>query len=207
MPIFSGENPDGWLYRAERYFEVNGLIEREKLGAIAVSLDGDVLSWLQWTEAKTSIQSWQQFQEQLLLRFRSTQEGNLCKKFLAMKQRETVAEFKREFEMLAAPLREISNVVSESTFVYRLRPEIRVEVRLLGPKGLGPIMEVAQKIEDRNMILRNIQGSMSHKTIRPVSASNRPDVKRFKGFSTRTVTVGEKSGASARFPCEEIVRR
>lgn len=52
MPIFSGENPDGWLFRVERYFEVNGLTEREKLGAIVVSLDGDALSWYQWTEAR-----------------------------------------------------------------------------------------------------------------------------------------------------------
>lgn len=39
-PIFSGENPDGWwLFQEERYFEVNGLTEKEKLGAVGVSLD------------------------------------------------------------------------------------------------------------------------------------------------------------------------
>lgn len=45
--MFSGENLDGWLYRAERYFKINGLTEREKLGAVGVSLDGEALSWLQ----------------------------------------------------------------------------------------------------------------------------------------------------------------
>lgn len=43
MPIFSGVNLDGWIFWVERYFEVNGLTEKEKekMGAIGVGLDGD----------------------------------------------------------------------------------------------------------------------------------------------------------------------
>lgn len=69
MPVFSGENPDSWLYRAKRYFEVNGLTENEKLSTVGVSLDGEALSWLQWPEARKPFQNWDQFQGQLLLRF------------------------------------------------------------------------------------------------------------------------------------------
>lgn len=46
IPVFSGENPDGWLYHAERYFEVNGLTEKEKLNVVGINLDGEALSWL-----------------------------------------------------------------------------------------------------------------------------------------------------------------
>lgn len=72
MPIFSGTDPDGWLFHAERYFDINGLTEQQKLGAVGVSLDGDALSWLQWIEARMPFQNWQKFRHQLLLRFRST---------------------------------------------------------------------------------------------------------------------------------------
>ena len=47
MPVFSGDNPDWWVFRAERYFIVNQLAKREKLVAVGVSLDGDALSWFQ----------------------------------------------------------------------------------------------------------------------------------------------------------------
>lgn len=87
------------------------------------------------------------------MRFRPTQEGNLYEKFLAINQGGMVADFRREFEVLTTPLKGVSNEVLESTFVNGLKPE----VRLLGPKGLGPIMEVAQKIEDKNLIVKNIQ--------------------------------------------------
>lgn len=94
MPIFSGENPDGWLFQGKRYFEVNGLSEKEKLGIVGVSLDGETLSWLQWTEARTPFHRWAQFRSQLLLCFWLTQEGSLCEKLLAVKQEGLVAEYR-----------------------------------------------------------------------------------------------------------------
>ena len=31
MPIFEGENPDEWIFRAKRYFAVNQLTDEEKI--------------------------------------------------------------------------------------------------------------------------------------------------------------------------------
>ena len=45
MPVFTGENPDSWIFQADRYFATYGLTEEEKLVAAAMSLDGDALSW------------------------------------------------------------------------------------------------------------------------------------------------------------------
>ncbi|PON99346.1 hypothetical protein TorRG33x02_048890, partial [Trema orientale] len=33
MPLFNGENPLGWVFRAERYFAVNAMTDAEKLEA------------------------------------------------------------------------------------------------------------------------------------------------------------------------------
>lgn len=105
MPVFSDDNPDGWLFHAERYFEVNGLIKKEKLATIGVSMEGNALTWLQWPEARTPFSNRGYFRQQLLIRFRSTQEGSLCEKFLTLKQGGSVTEFRREFEALAAQYR------------------------------------------------------------------------------------------------------
>jgi len=50
MPFFEGEDPDGWIFRAERYFSVNDLSEGEKLETAALCLEGAALSWFQWEE-------------------------------------------------------------------------------------------------------------------------------------------------------------
>ena len=40
MPIFTGENPDGWLLRAERFFDLHKYTEVEMLEAIVVVFEG-----------------------------------------------------------------------------------------------------------------------------------------------------------------------
>ena len=52
MPIFGGDNPEGWVFRAERYFHLNQLTEGEKLLAASVYLDRDVLTWFGWRELR-----------------------------------------------------------------------------------------------------------------------------------------------------------
>lgn len=50
-PILKGEveeNVDWWLHRVERYFVVNRLIERDKLDATMLCLEGEALDWYQW---------------------------------------------------------------------------------------------------------------------------------------------------------------
>ena len=50
--IFEGNNPNGWLIRAERYFELNGVSLVERLGAAVVCLEGDALAWYYYKESR-----------------------------------------------------------------------------------------------------------------------------------------------------------
>ena len=68
--------------------------EEDKLVAAAMSLDGDALSWYQWTDLREAFGSWENLKRWLLLRFRPTQGGNLCEEFLVVRQRGTVAAYR-----------------------------------------------------------------------------------------------------------------
>ena len=110
-----------------------------------------------------------------MLRFRPTQEGSLCEQFLAMRQQGTVAAYRREFEILATPLKGISEKVMESTFMNGLLFEIRAELRLLQPYGLGHLMEMAQRVEDRNLAMRAARkpnGPNGPKSTKMLSSAN-----------------------------------
>ncbi|GKD53405.1 putative mitochondrial protein [Tanacetum coccineum] len=52
MPIFEGDDAHGWIYRVERYFEVQGVIRRERLRAAALCLEGEALAWYRCTFIK-----------------------------------------------------------------------------------------------------------------------------------------------------------
>ena len=45
MPMFLGENPESWVYRAEHFFEINNLPETEKVKVAVVSFGQDEEDW------------------------------------------------------------------------------------------------------------------------------------------------------------------
>lgn len=58
MPVFDGEDPDGWILRVERYFAFYHLSEMEMLEAVVVALDGDALRWYQWENKRHPVRRW-----------------------------------------------------------------------------------------------------------------------------------------------------
>lgn len=62
---------------------------------------------------------------------------------MELRQDETVMAYRLAFEMLMAPIEEISDAILEDHFINRLRPEIRAKIRVMKAEGLDQIMELA----------------------------------------------------------------
>lgn len=77
FPIFSGDDPDGWVSKAERYFDVYQMPEREKLGAAILGLEGDALAWFQWENKRRIVTNWRTLRRLLLKHFRGRRGGSL----------------------------------------------------------------------------------------------------------------------------------
>ncbi|RVW80821.1 hypothetical protein CK203_047804 [Vitis vinifera] len=103
-----------------------------------------------------------------------------------------MAAYRREFEILATPLKGISEEVMESTFMNGLLPEIRAKL-LLQPYGLGHLMEMAQRVKDRNLTMRVAREPKDPKSTKMLSSAIRGDWKIGKNFQTRAVAVSEKT--------------
>lgn len=48
MPMFDRENPDRWILKAERYFNINQFTHEEKVEAKVISIGGEALLLYQW---------------------------------------------------------------------------------------------------------------------------------------------------------------
>ncbi|XLT30682.1 hypothetical protein HN873_061974 [Arachis hypogaea] len=46
--VFSGEDPNGWLVRMERYFRVIGVVLAQRLNFATMALEGEALTWFEW---------------------------------------------------------------------------------------------------------------------------------------------------------------
>ena len=75
----------------------------------------------------------------------------------------------------------------ESTFVNGLKQEIRAELMVTNTQGLGCLMDLAQRIEEKNRLLRTI----GLRNVRPFSSPNRRDSKPAEFFPTRSVLLND----------------
>ncbi|XP_063950102.1 uncharacterized protein LOC135152878, partial [Daucus carota subsp. sativus] len=149
MPLFDGVNPDGWILRAERYHQFYRLSEEDKLEAAIVALEGDALLWFQWENRWRPIQNWEEMKTMVRRQFRSTATGTLQEQWLAHKQTGSVGDYRRKFIELLAPLDRVPEEIAKGQFLNGLKDEVRVEVRLLGPKNLDQAMDLAMMVEDK----------------------------------------------------------
>lgn len=147
LPIFSGNNPDGWIIRAERFFQFYRLTEEEQVEAAVVSMDGDALLWYQWENRRRPISRWSEMKAMILRQFRSTALGSLQEQWLSLHQEGGVQEYRRRFIELLAPLEGIPENIAQAQFISKLKDDIKNELRILGPKSLDHAMDLAVQIE------------------------------------------------------------
>jgi len=85
LPLFSGDDPSGWIFRMQRYFNINGIRKHEKLEATVVGLEGKALNLFQWAETWQTACDWGEFKKLLLMRFGYTQIGDGCEGMMSLK--------------------------------------------------------------------------------------------------------------------------
>ncbi|XP_074349249.1 uncharacterized protein LOC141688990 [Apium graveolens] len=149
LPTFEGNNPDGWILRAERYFKFYRLSEDEQVEAAVVSLDGVALLWYQWEHSRRPIRRWEELKGMLLHQFRPTSAGSLYEQWLNHHQTSDVVEYRRRFIELMAPLVGVPEEIAKGQFITGLKEDIKAEVRLLGPRSLDHAMDLSIKVEDK----------------------------------------------------------
>ncbi|KAF4388429.1 hypothetical protein F8388_012406 [Cannabis sativa] len=99
-----------------------------------------------------TIGSWDELKLMLVRRFRSAHEGTIYDRFFALRQTDSVQEYRRRFESFAAAMGTMGDQGLQGVFVNGLRMEIQGPLRLLHPNGLIRAMELAESIE-ANQIL------------------------------------------------------
>ena len=69
FPQFNGENPTGWIYKAEKFFRYQSTADNEKVLLASFNLQDDALQWYQWFEKKQTDVSLEDFMQALCVRF------------------------------------------------------------------------------------------------------------------------------------------
>ncbi|KAH7837473.1 hypothetical protein Vadar_014288 [Vaccinium darrowii] len=72
FPKFSGDDPEGWVYRCQKFFEIHTIDETQKVRLAAIHLEDKAISWYRWFERSHTVRTWREFTVALINRFNET---------------------------------------------------------------------------------------------------------------------------------------
>ncbi|XP_038893564.1 uncharacterized protein LOC120082453 [Benincasa hispida] len=128
IPIFAGENPESWVYRAEHYFEIYELSDQEKVKVVVINFGPEEVDWFRWSHNRRPINMWEELKIRMFEYYRPTGEGSLSARLLRIKQEGSYADYVKKFVTYSAPLPDLAEEVLKDAFVNGLEPTLRVEV-------------------------------------------------------------------------------
>ncbi|KAL6316337.1 hypothetical protein AAG906_017972 [Vitis piasezkii] len=148
FPKFNGEDPSGWVYRADQFFNYHQTNPHHRVLLASFHMEGKALVWFQDIEAAGGISSWEGFVRALQTRFGSSPYEDPMEALIRLKQTSTVEDYKSQFEALSNQLRGLAESYKLSCFLSGLREDIRFMVRMLNPSNLHIAFGLAKMQEE-----------------------------------------------------------
>uniref|UniRef100_A0A2N9FZS8 Reverse transcriptase n=1 Tax=Fagus sylvatica TaxID=28930 RepID=A0A2N9FZS8_FAGSY len=102
FPRFNGEDPTGWIYKADQFFRYQGTAEAERILLASFHLQDEALQWYQWYERTNPNVHWGEFTQALCVRFGPSEYEDFDEALSRLRQTTTVRDYQSQFERLAA---------------------------------------------------------------------------------------------------------
>lgn len=154
FPKFNGEDPTGWIYKAEQYFDFKGISSDQQVPLASFHLEGIALQWHRWLTKFRGPLTWHELTQAALLRFGPTDYDDPSESLTRLRQTTTVTAYQEAFERLSHRVDGLPEHFLIGCFVAGLRDDIRLDVKIKHPNTLAEAIGVARLIEERNQIQR-----------------------------------------------------
>ena len=154
MSMFTGENPESWIYGAEHFFDINNLAEAEKVKVAVVSFGQDEVDWYRWSNDRKKVKNWEDLKGRMFEFFRDSGQKSLGARLIRIEQDGTYNDYLKKFVNYSTPLPQMAESVLMDAFVTGLEPALQAEVISRYPQTLEECMKEAQLVNDRNLALQ-----------------------------------------------------
>ena len=154
FPRFNGDDPIGWVYKANQFFNFHNTPAQHRLFIASFHMEGKAITWYQELEETGMITSWEAFVTALNIRFGTSSYDDPMEALINVKQSSTVEIYKTRFESLSNRVRGLSDSHKLSCFLGGLKEEVRMGVRMLNPQNLVTAYGLARMQEENLAIMR-----------------------------------------------------
>uniref|UniRef100_A0A2N9FC91 Ty3 transposon capsid-like protein domain-containing protein n=1 Tax=Fagus sylvatica TaxID=28930 RepID=A0A2N9FC91_FAGSY len=146
FPRFKGGDPTAWVYRALQYFHYYQVLEPEKVMHASYHLDEEALVWFQ--DCEHELHGWNDFVRAIQIRFGPASYDDPMELLTKLKQTHSIAAYKSQFELTSNRVRDLSDMHKLSCFMSGMKDEIRLAVKMQGPRNLGEAYALAKIQEE-----------------------------------------------------------
>ncbi|KAH1265539.1 hypothetical protein GmHk_01G001225 [Glycine max] len=199
IPIFDEGDAFGWTNKVERYFEIKGVEEEDRIQAAMVAMEGKALTWYQWWEFCAKNTNWTDFKNVVIQWFQPSMNQSPYELLLSLKHEGTVEEYREKFELYAGPLRGTKPEYLKGIFFNGLKEVVRAELKLHPVNTLPELMDYAQRIEEKNSLIEkgNVGGNRGGLTRSYSSTRTVTWDPRNKGTTTKTRETSSSSKSNS----------
>ncbi|KAK2987890.1 hypothetical protein RJ640_020407 [Escallonia rubra] len=151
FPRFNGDDPRGWVRKAEQYFELCPIHEDYKVPYASVHFDSQAEHWYAAYIKPVENVDWDSFVKDLYARFSVLTGVSVLGEFNKLQQIGTVDDYFNRFEALRAQVVQEFDYLDESyfcmSFIEGLRPEIQSRVEQFEVGSLTKAIHIARREE------------------------------------------------------------
>ncbi|KAK2974769.1 hypothetical protein RJ640_027130 [Escallonia rubra] len=151
FPRFSGDDPRGWVRKAEQYFDLCPVHEDYKVPYASVHFDAQAEHWYAAYIKPIENVDWDSFVRDVYARFSSLTGVSVLGEFNKLHQMGTVDDYFNRFEALRAQVVQEFDYLDESyfcmSFIGGLRPEIQSRVEQFEVGNLTKAIYIARREE------------------------------------------------------------
>lgn len=152
FPRFDGDQPEAWIRKVEKYFELARTPNEQKVSIAEVYLSGRVDQWICSNEIDTGILTWQQFCILIKKRFAAETRYGITESFKGLIQEGTVEVYIDKFETMMTLVKRNNSALREGYFldyfVSGLKNYIKTPLKSLEPRTLVEAYAHAQNYEN-----------------------------------------------------------
>ncbi|WJX52291.1 hypothetical protein P8452_38420 [Trifolium repens] len=150
LPSFDGEDPAGWISRAEVYFRVQGTSPEIKVNLAQLCMEGPTIHFFNSLLEEDCLLTWENLKNALLERYGGNGGGDVYEQLSDLRQRGTIDEYITDFEYLIAQIPRLPEKQFQGYFLHGLKSDIRGKVRslmALGGMTRAKLMMVTRAVE------------------------------------------------------------
>ena len=133
FPKFNEDDPTGWIYKAEQYFDFKNIALEQQVQLASFHLEGIALQWHRWLTKFCRPLTWDEFTKAVQLRFGPTDYEDPSEALTHLKQTTSVAAYEEAFEKLSHRVDGLPENFLIGCFIAGLQDEIHIDVKIKQP--------------------------------------------------------------------------